>query len=359
MAANVDAFTVYGRGAGSARVRVYEWADRAGPRVRVHGYLGHSSSKFQDLVGPSLFREEVRLRNFVPQGGVIVHREASPFSRGHLEVGLLHAGSRGIFDFDDAIHLDWGRGSSARALFPKASKVALAVSAADVVIAGNDVLADWASNFSRAEIVVIPSCVNPGAYQIKRQYEISSQPIIGWLGSPSQEVELSWIAGPLMRVHERFGAVVEVVGAPGPDIKGLEGAMRRVPWDLDGAAARLATWDLGIMPLRDGLWQRAKCGYKLLQYGAAAVPSIGSPVGVNGTVLAMSGGLAPASQGEWDDALTLALSATPELRSQWGTALRRLVVRDFSYDAWASAWFGAVGLRDPKCAKRQERDVYQ
>src|SRR5438046_2617242 len=39
--------------------------------------------------------------------------------------------------------------------------------------------------------------------------------------------------------------------------------------------------DVGIMPLDDGPWERGKCGLKLINYMAAELPTIASPVGVN------------------------------------------------------------------------------
>ena len=43
------------------------------------------------------------------------------------------------------------------------------------------------------------------------------------------------------------------------------------------------------MPLHDGVYERAKCGYKLLQYAASGVPAVGSPVGVNVSILERDG----------------------------------------------------------------------
>ncbi len=53
------------------------------------------------------------------------------------------------------------------------------------------------------------------------------------------------------------------------------------PWSEDSEIARIAAFDIGIMPLHDTPWERGKCAYKLLQVMAAGKPVIASPVGAN------------------------------------------------------------------------------
>ncbi|VUX54849.1 protein of unknown function [uncultured Woeseiaceae bacterium] len=38
-----------------------------------------------------------------------------------------------------------------------------------------------------------------------------------------------------------------------------------VPWHEDTKMSLLNGLDIGIMPLADTLWERGKCGYKLIQ----------------------------------------------------------------------------------------------
>ena len=95
------------------------------------------------------------------------------------------------------------------------------------------------------------------------------------------------------------------------------------------------------MPLRDGAYERAKCGYKLLQYAASGVPAIGSPVGVNATLLHEMDGLAPERQVDWVDAIDQMLMETAgarERRAQCGLA----VADRYSYDRWQPDWLAAV-----------------
>ncbi len=52
-------------------------------------------------------------------------------------------------------------------------------------------------------------------------------------------------------------------------------------WHEQTEAELISIMDVGIMPLKDGPWEKGKCGYKLIQYMACEVPVVASDVGVN------------------------------------------------------------------------------
>ena len=119
-----------------------------------------------------------------------------------------------------------------------------------------------------------------------------------------------------------------------------------MPWSLDCEFTIAATFDVGIMPLPDRDYERAKCAYKLLHYGASRVPMIGSPVGASATVLASSGSPAPQSATEWVDALVEVLHATALARRERAERARAVIASDFDFNVWAEPWRRAVGLDD-------------
>ena len=106
------------------------------------------------------------------------------------------------------------------------------------------------------------------------------------------------------------------------------------PWSLATQNTHLASFDIGIMPLPNTDWARGKCGYKLLQYFAAGVPAVASPVGVGNELVGRERGLLATDGGEWRAALE-ALITDAEARRQMGINARAFVEANYSYQRWA------------------------
>jgi glycosyltransferase involved in cell wall biosynthesis len=341
------AVTPYGRGAGSSRVRVFQWLDRIGVDFAVGSYLSLSDATPSRLVRHpvSLARAELHLAALASARPrrLLLHREASPLSRGWWERRLLESAEFGVYDFDDALQWDRGEGGLARRLAPKASKIRVAVRHADRVIAGNAVLADWASRRHR-DVVVIPSCVAPEDYTQKASYAVHDPPRLGWIGSPHNEECLRSIAPALMEVHRRTGARLTLVGTTAPALGDIEAMVDRVDWSPAAQRTALADMDVGLMPLSRTPYNLGKCGYKLLQYAAVGLPAVASPLGVNAELLARFGMPAARTQDDWTDAILGLVGASTAARERLGRTAREITARSYSYDAWLPRWAAAMEL---------------
>jgi len=336
----------YGQGGASARVRVHGWLRHLDLDAEVLDYLGtrdnHPATIAEHPMG--VLRAERRLRRLDPAPGppLLLHREASPFSRGALEAALLRTATRGVYDFDDALQWDRG-GSRLRGLFAKPRKCLRAVRDADLVIAGNHSLADWATQWAR-QVVVVPSCVEPDDYVVKQIYRLHQPPRLLWIGSPSTEGQLRSAAPALLEVARRTGAVLRVISSGHADLAGLTPMVQRVNWSPEAVNAAVAESDIAIGPLVNGLYEQGKCAYKLLQYAAAGLPIVATPIGANRTVLAALGATAVTDTEEWVTGLMAWIDATDTDRAGGAAAARQAVQRDYSYAAWSPTWRAAVGL---------------
>ncbi len=341
--------TQYGSAGGSARVRVFDWLDyarRAGAPIDAtrHTYRDASDNRIRTLrgdpVGTAMAEREIRALD-TTGSTVLLSRGASPFSRGDLEERLLRRASRGVYDFDDALYADPSRLKRSAHLLDACER---AVRAADVVIAGNEVLAGWAEQHAR-DVRIIPSCVEPDDYVVTPTWDIGSVPRLVWLGSASTEAYVAGIAGELLDLHRRTGARLRVISGPddNPALAPLAPMLDRVPWTATGYAAALADADIAIAPLDDTDWSRGKCAYKLLQYAAAGLPMVASPVGANQVALQRFSGIAAEHRGDWVDAVTLLLGESASQRERRARQGLAAVREHYSFASWWGAWSAAVG----------------
>jgi glycosyltransferase involved in cell wall biosynthesis len=236
------------------------------------------------------------------------------------------------YDLDDALSVgspaDGNR--SFQWLKREAQRAVRSMCRARLVIAGNAFLAARARELN-TNVEVIPSCVDPSEQPL-REHGDKEVVTIGWIGSHTTVAYLAPVLPVIARLNARGPRARLVV--IGGDTGMREPWIEHRPWTLDRQGAELASFDLGIMPLPDTDWTRGKSGYKLLQYFAAGVPAVASPVGVNSELVSADRGLLATSSQEWEDALTTMIGDTEGRRAS-GAAARQFVEREYSYQRWA------------------------
>jgi glycosyltransferase involved in cell wall biosynthesis len=345
-----DLFAVssYGPMAASTRVRLDDWFRFLGAEATHHRYAGLNNNRPRSIAAhpAAVTHAEFALRRLDVSGGrVILSREASPFSRGHVEARLLRNADHGVYDFDDALFDD--RSVISR-LFGAQEKYRRIAAAADIVIAGNCYLANWAEHHSK-NVRVVPSCVDPRDYAPKVDWSITGDvPALLWLGSPATEHYVAQIAPALLEVNRRTGALLTLVSGPSHNASlGLLNQMiRRIPWSIGTFASAMARADVAIAPLDNSPYSRGKCAYKLLQYAATGLPIVGSPVGANQLALQRFNGLETRSMDDWIQGLTQVLGESVSKRAERGTAGLTAMQTYYSFGAWSSQWREATGITE-------------
>ncbi len=226
-----------------------------------------------------------------------------------------------VYDFDDALYLDAPRETAA-----------MVRAAARVVVSTPELLPFCAEH--GADAVVIPSPVDTDRIQ-PRQGHPPGPLTIGWMGSPWTAPYLDAITEALEAVARQRDVRILLVGAAPETLAGVPN-VERVPWAFETEPEMLRRMSVGIMPLPDDPWTRAKGGYKLLAYMAAGLPTVGSPVGINRDIIGDGQtGFHATTPAEWTAAL-LRLCDAADLRAAMGHAGRARAVERYSRSVCAA-----------------------
>lgn len=258
---------------------------------------------------------------------VYLHRDAFPFGPPIFEGLFRRLGHRLIFDFDDAIFLHsqiyanfWDR-------LKNLNKPAAVIRLAHHVVVGNDYLRKYALRYG-PHVTTLPTVVDTNQYIPRSMPPMGSTLTVGWIGTPSSSRYVEWLTPMLQQAAAHADIRLHCVGIPPFPMSGISACF--TPWSLASETELLKQFDIGVMPLFDDDEARGKCGLKLLQYMALAIPSIASPVGVNTEILHNDeNGLLANHETEWVEALTR-LAADPGLRARLGDAGRATVEERYS-----------------------------
>lgn len=264
---------------------------------------------------------------------IFIFREALMTRSTRYEEAFQRSGARIVFDFDDAIWLTNVSDANRRWAWLKgAGKTPHLIAMADLVMAGNDYLANYARQWN-GRVEVVPTTIDTDEYQAVPRNE--DGPVrIGWSGSLTTIQHFQYAIPALRTLKARMGdrIAIDVVGdgdfrEPSLDIVGK-------PWRKESELDDLRAMDIGIMPLPDDEWAKGKCGLKGLQYMALGIPTVMSPVGVNSEIIQDgSNGFLARGEDEWVERLTR-LVEDAELRRRLGAEAMRTVEERYSVNAW-------------------------
>ncbi|MBI5074841.1 MAG: glycosyltransferase family 4 protein [Nitrospirae bacterium] len=216
-----------------------------------------------------------------------------------IELKLLRSFSRLlIFDFDDAIYYrdDSHASFESRSRRTKFGSIA---KAADMVIAGNRVLADYADKYNN-HVLVLPSSVETRGTPVRDHAGGNRDIVIGWVGGKGNLRHLAMLSETFQRLACSCRFRLRVICSDTVQIPGVQ--VDFVPWDLETQEKEISLFDIGVMPLPLNKWSEGKCAYKALQYMAAGVPPVVSDVGINRDVVGhgKEGLVVPAPEGFHD-----------------------------------------------------------
>jgi glycosyltransferase involved in cell wall biosynthesis len=276
-----------------------------------------------------------------------LEKELFPWLPAFTEAALDRLGIPYVVDYDDAVFHLYDLHPNPLIRTALGRKIDAVMHHAQVVVAGNDYLAQRAVAAGARRVEILPTTVDLIHYPepcFPTEYPGYETVTIGWIGTPVTAAYLETILEPLRELartvpNTRFFWIG--AGPRSPDLP----RSQCLAWSQTSESELLHCLDIGIMPLPDQPWERGKCGYKLIQYMACGKPVVASPVGVNREIVEHGvDGFLASSGNEWYISLRT-LIADPSLRRRMGIAARKKVVRHYSLqsqiDRLSSIFFDA------------------
>lgn len=269
---------------------------------------------------------------------IFIFREALLTKSIRFEKLFAKSKAKLVFDFDDAIwHLDISDANRMFSWLKNPGKTGDIISLCDLVFAGNQYLADYASKFNR-NVVIVPTTIDTAEYRRMDVPRDSGKIVIGWSGSLTTIKHFEHALPFLRKIKAKYGdrIVIKVIGDA--SYRNEELNIKGIAWKRDDEIKELSSFDIGIMPLPDDEWANGKCGLKGLQYMALGIPTIMSPVGVNTEIIShMHNGCLASADSEWEECLVRLIESN-DLRDQLGQAGAATVEERYSVNAWQSQY---------------------
>jgi glycosyltransferase involved in cell wall biosynthesis len=247
---------------------------------------------------------------------------------------LRRHAKRIVYDIDDAV-MYHNRPVSWLSRWRTSRRFRATARILDHVVTGNEYLAGIFRQEGRS-VTVLPTVVDPARYIVKRHVPTPA-PRLVWIGSRSTLPYLRQSL-PALAVAAKRVPGLSLITIADETLTDAPLPIEHRPWSTDTEAESLAAGDIGIAPTPTDRWTLGKCGFKIVQYMAAGLPVIASPVGANAELVRENQtGYLPTSDEAWADAIAR-LSSDIGLRQQLGHQGRQRVEAELCLARVADEW---------------------
>jgi len=306
-------------------------------------YLYQHQIHVETLPWPRLAVEQTSLLESVTAADAVLFQRYLPPRRWLRQI--RQRARRLVYDFDDAIIYAESTRGRPRLLLSRWWRFRAMMRCCDAISAGNSYLAELAQREGpRTRVCVVPTTLELERYD-RELAQPESAPALGWIGGRWTLPYLEQLRSPMEKLSTEFvGLTIRVIADQAPKLGRTR--VELVPWAESTEVRDLKRVRAGLAPLPDEAWTRGKCGLRLLQYLAAGIPAVASPVGTQAEIIRAGAALAASSDLEWCAALRRVLSD-----DSMGAALaargRQLAREQYDSSAWAERvrelWCGRVG----------------
>ena len=264
---------------------------------------------------------------------VFIFREAFFLGTTYFERLFKKSNAKLVFDFDDAIwNLDVSDANKRFGWLKNPGKTAKIISMSDVVIAGNQYLANYAKHHNE-HVIIIPTTIDTNEYVKVKTSKPDEKITIGWSGSLTTIKHFEYAIPFLRKLKQKYGNRISIKVIGDDSYHNHELEVSGLAWNKENELKELSSFDIGIMPLPNDEWANGKCGLKGLQYMALEIPTVMSPVGVNSEIISDGvNGFLASDENSWVEKIAL-LIENPELRKKMGVEARKTVVERYSVES--------------------------
>jgi glycosyltransferase involved in cell wall biosynthesis len=262
---------------------------------------------------------------------VVIQRDLFPFGPPLLERLLFRRNAHLVYDTDDATYLRPSFTPDTPFQRLRAwNKPAEVASHARWVSAATAPIANWARQYA-SDVSVVPMAVDGSEYTpVVPSHK--DRPVLGWAGTPGGLRYLESLAPVLRDLARTDDFLVRVISGGYRNVRLPGVPVEARPWRGATAIADLRTFDIGLVPLDDSPFERAKFPFKLLQYMALGLPSVSAGLG-EATHVVQHGrnGLLAGNAEEWRAHLSRLLR-DPSLRATLGAGARETVEQHYTIE---------------------------
>ena len=260
---------------------------------------------------------------------IFIQREAFPFFTPLFEKLIRKYANKIIYDFDDAIYTSPTKWKNWRDYLRNPNNVGKVCELADVVIVGNKNLYNYAIQYNKNSFIV------PTTYQIHKipVKEKIKTLTIGWIGSWTTLINLNIIKNVIKELAKNHNFNFKIIGAENIYEFIINSVnIEYVLWKEENEIKDISSFDIGIMPLYNTVWEQGKCGFKIIQYMSLGIPVVASPVGVNKDIINHGcNGYIAETESNWFNCLDEIITNT-NLRESMGKEASKTIKNNFSFD---------------------------
>jgi glycosyltransferase involved in cell wall biosynthesis len=253
---------------------------------------------------------------------VVIEKELFPYIPFFIEKLFLNKFlNKFSIDYDDAIFYNYRNN-----IFLKHKHLSLSKFSRFISVGNN-----WYSEiFLKSKLFYLPTVLKSN--NTVRSNINNNIPIIVWIGTRSNIKYLKEILPVLLNIKNK--GILFSLRLIGVKLFHKKLIIENIDWDINTEHEYLLTSDIGIMPLSNTIWEKGKCGFKLLQYMNASLSVVAYPVSANNEIVKHGyNGFLAKDNNEWEYYLT-SLLINKTLRNDFGINGNKLFKEYYSLNNW-------------------------